>query len=148
MNVGASTPDLARKLRWQVRYIERVVDAHGTESEKREVREAPRPVRALLRVRQHPRAQVDRRPDLDDPRGRRSQSGLVLAERARHPERARPAFLNRERAAALIQEAADANTRGDLPALRSACNRAWALQPPDQLAAANEQAAETGLRGT
>jgi len=48
----------------------------------------------------------------------------------------------------VLAEADAANARGDLPALRSACRRAWALRPGDRLQSAQDQAAQSGLRAT
>lgn len=56
-------------------------------------------------------------------------------------------FLNQEQAAKVLEDASTASAKGELAALRSPCRRAWALQPPDQVEAAKEQAAQSGLKG-
>jgi hypothetical protein len=55
-------------------------------------------------------------------------------------------FLNTRQAADVLTEGDLANSRGDMPALRSAVQRAWALLAPDTVEAAREQAAQSGLR--
>jgi molecular chaperone DnaK len=144
----AATSSIARRLRWQVPYIDRTVTNHGTDSD-----------RALFaRLRD----QYDRYTEADDARGLTWVHGQIWAihrnvvedklwywqeclTNLKEPGRK---FLNQEQAARAITDADAANARGDLPALRSAVRRGWALQPGDQVENAMEQAAPSGLRAT
>ena len=148
LGVGSAAPTLGRKLRWQVPYVERIVRTHGIESEQREFEKL--------------QSQYLRYSEADDARGLKwvhrqlwALHGVVVSdqmwywrdilEQLKSPGRR---FLNQDEAMKAVGEADAANTRGDLAALRSACNRAWAMQPGDQLESAQEQAAQSGLRAT
>jgi hypothetical protein len=148
LGVGSMASALVRKLRYQVPYVGRIVDAHGNDSSRREFKRLE--------------DQYQRYADADDPRGLKwihEQIWLlhwvvvddqiwywreVMANLKRPGER----FVNREEAMKVIAEGERAQEAGDLRGLRSACLRAWALQPKEQVEAAKEQAAQSGLRGT
>ncbi|HVT81111.1 MAG TPA: Hsp70 family protein [Phycisphaerae bacterium] len=57
-------------------------------------------------------------------------------------------FLNQSEARVWLQKAEAAAQRDDFPGLRDAIRKLWALQPPDQVEAAKEQAMRSGLKGT
>jgi len=147
LGVGATAPTLVRDLRWQVPYVERIVRGHGTESEQQEFEKL--------------RDQYQRYVDAEDARGLK-----WVYNRLWHLHRAvtedqmwhwqtklqdlkwpGQRYLNREEAAKVIAEADAANGRGDLPALRDACRRLYAMLPGSQLETAQEKAAQSGLRG-
>jgi molecular chaperone DnaK len=146
LNIGSAAPTLMRKMRWQVPYIGRVIEMHGTEPEKTE----------FARLR----GQYERYLESDDVRGIKwVQEQIwrlhnmvvddqpwfwmsILATLKSPGTR----FMNQEQAQRFIHDAENAQARGDLRALRDACNRAWVLQPPEQMETTRQQAAQSGLR--
>ncbi|HET6249162.1 MAG TPA: Hsp70 family protein [Tepidisphaeraceae bacterium] len=146
LNIGSETPGLARKMRWQVRYIERIVADHGTETEKHEYAK-------LLQ-------QYERYCETDDIRGLRwvqdqmwtVHYGVIRDQawfwRNRLAVLKSPGqrFINHQQAMKVIADAEAAEQRNDLPALRTACNKGYALLPPDQAEAARDQETQSGLR--
>lgn len=148
LNIGSMALTLERKLRWQVRYVGRVTAVHGTASELAEFQKLE--------------SQYHRYLESGDARGLKwiyeqiwSLHYLIVKDQMWHwqnwlAELKSPAsrFVNREEALKAIAEAEAANACGDLPALRSACNRALALRPNDSLQAAREQISQSGIRAT
>jgi molecular chaperone DnaK len=146
MGIGSTAPTLARKLRADVPYIERMVRTHGNESE---IREFERLSEQYIRFREG-----------DDARGLKWVRDAIWSvhwsvvedqrwywedrfEALKTPGRR---FLNTERATTLLAQGESARTRNDLPGIRSACRAVWALVPPDQAEAAREQESASGLR--
>jgi molecular chaperone DnaK len=146
LQIGAETPTLSRRMRWQVRHVERVVLEHGTSTEQAEFSKL--------------QDQYQRCTEGGDVRGLKWvqdqlwelhfhivkdkmwywQNRLAILKT---PGRS---FINKDQAASHIAQAEAANAKGDMAALRSAVNKAWALLPPDQVESAQEQAAQSGLR--
>ena len=57
-------------------------------------------------------------------------------------------MLNQAQAEKWIRSAEESSSRNDLPGLRSAVIELHKLMPPDQLAVAQEQAMQSGLKRT
>lgn len=145
---AAAPNSIARRLRWQVPYIDRTVSAYGTASDRAE----------FARLRD----QYDRYADAADARGLRWVHGQLWTVHNNVVEDKLPywqgclddlkspdhRFVNREQGARAVADADAANARGDLAAMRSAVRRGWALQSGNQVDRAMEQAAPSGLRGT
>jgi hypothetical protein len=146
LGVCAMETTLSRKLRWQVPYVERMVQTHGTETAKR----------AFQRIGD----QYQRYDEANDARGLKWIHEQIwklfhvvveeqiwfwenVLENLKSPSER---FVNREEAARAIADGEKAQANRDLPGLRSACRRAWALQPKDLVEAAQEKAAQSGLR--
>jgi len=147
LDVGGQT-ELARKVRGDARWTERLVTSDGTDHDRQE----------LERLR----AQLEKYADADDPRGLKwvQQQLWVLREPIvnrlpwfwentlnylKAPGRR---FLNREQANALITKAEAAQSSKNLPEMRDAINKAWELIPKDDAQVAKDQIAQSGLRGT
>jgi molecular chaperone DnaK len=146
LNIGSVTGTLARKMRWQVRHYERIIQTHGTDGEKQEFEKL--------------HAQYEKYGEANDARGLtwvRDQMWNLHQSVVRDQmwywqnwlavlKSPGQRFLNTQQAAEVLAEGDAANGQGDMPALRSAVRRVWVLQAPDQMEAAREQAAQSGLR--
>ena len=143
---GEST--LARKVRGEARWTAQVARNHGSEADRQEV--------ARLT------SQLQKYADADDPRGLkwvqeqlRMLRGPILENvpgfwedvlnYLKAPGRR---FVNQQEASAWLEKADRAREERNLPQLRDAVNKAYALQPPDKAEVAKEQATQSGLRGT
>lgn len=142
---GAGSP-LARSVRAEARWTENLIIAHGTEADRQEFSRLA--------------SQLERYIETDDVRGLKYISKQLIALRSpvldrqpwfwrnllQHLRRPGRRFVNRAEADTWLAKAEKAEAENNLPALREAINKAWALQPPDQVETAKEQVAQSGLR--
>jgi molecular chaperone DnaK len=146
LRINPAQTSIARKLRWAVPYVERIVFRHGSDSAKGEFERL--------------RGQYERYAEAHDARGLKWVNGQLWilhgtvvedemwhweAEFAECKEPGRR-YLNEEQAAQFKAEGDDALARKDMPALRSACRKLWKVLAPGQLETAAEKAAQSGLR--
>jgi molecular chaperone DnaK len=146
LETGGET-DFTRELRGEARRTDSLISEHGTETEKADWQKL--------------QGQVVKYIAADDVRGQKWVQGEMRTIRSHLLERQtwfwqnalgylkRPGrrFVNHAEASTWIAKAEQAESQQDLPELRRAVNRAWALLPPDQIESAKEQAAQSGLRG-
>ena len=140
--------ELSRKVRSDLRWTETVVRANGSPSDLEEWE------RLSEQCRKYSEA--------DDPRGLKWVQQRLIALRSPILERLpshwndvldylrSPArrFVNHDAARKYIATAVDAKSQNDLPAMREACNKAWALLPPSRAKIAKDQLSQPGLRST
>ena len=148
LEISGAIPTKARKMRWILSHVERIVMEHGTESDHREFKKLE--------------GQYHRYSESNDVRGLKWVESQLWELRwpivkdqhwfwqgrlsvLRSPGRR---FLNHEQAMKHLTEAEGADARGDLIGLRSAVDRAWSLIPPEQIETAREQESQSGLRST
>lgn len=137
---------LARKVAADLRWTAELVEEHGNELEKAEFQQLQGQfqkysqhddTRGLLWVKEQ--LQPLRAAILD----RQPWFWSNMLRYLRQPGRR---FLNRAEAAVWLAKAETAEAENNFGELRHAVNKAYALQPPDQVEAAKEQAAQSGLR--
>jgi hypothetical protein len=148
LNIETGSNTLATELRWYMPYAERVIGAHGTQTEVLEFEKLS--------------AQYTRYTATNDKRGLR-----WVRDRARQMHRdvvhdqmpfwqgvlqnlkaPWQRFVNRAQADAYLAEAETADARGDLAGLRNAVNKAWELRARSSIESEMDQAAQSGLRGS
>jgi len=139
--------ELIRKVRGDLRWTRQVVEENG----------APGDAEELARLGE----QFEKYAAANDPRGLKWVREGLLALRSPILDRTPQfwsnvleylrgndrRFVNAAEARTWISKASDAQARQDLPAMREACNRAYALLPPDRAKTAKDQIAQSGLRG-
>jgi molecular chaperone DnaK len=137
---------LARKVAGEARWTAELVEAHGNDLEKMEFHRLQsqfqkyseaNDIRGLTWVKEQ--MQPLRGGILD----RQPWFWSNVLRYLRQPGRR---FLNHAEAAVWLAKAEKAESEQNFPEMRSAVNKAYALQPPDQVEAAMEQVAQSGLR--
>jgi molecular chaperone DnaK len=140
--------ELSRKVRALARSSVYLVENHGTEADKQE----------LAKLQE----QLEKYARAGDPRGLKYVQERLYALRSpilcrlpshwegwlsflKQPGRL---FLNHQEAQVWITKAELAQSKGDLPGMRDAINKACEFLPPDKLEQARDQVAQSGLRGT
>jgi molecular chaperone DnaK len=143
---GPST--LAREVRGEARWTEKVVEHHGSPLDKGQMERLG--------------SQLSKCIEADDSRGikwvqgqLRDLRGMILENLPwfwmnvlAYLKRPGARFLNQAEANRWLARAEQAQEQGNFPELRNAVNRVWEMQPPDQVELSKQQAAQSGLRGS